>query len=148
MPDFDAIAVALAARYAPAQVTPPTGGYDNIRLSTADLPGQMTPLPTVLIFPDNGDFQTGNGTRTGGQEWLVRFYYNQIGDITRDMVALRKWLTVLVDQLRISAQLGGIVTVARVMTWKIGQMAYAGADYSGIELGVHIVADEPWAAVA
>jgi hypothetical protein len=145
--DFDASAIALAARFAPAQVTPPTG-YDNVRVSTADLPGQMTPLPTMLVFLDSGDFRTGNGTRQGGHDWLARFYYNQTGDLERDMVALRKWAGVLVDQLKLSVQLGGIVTSARVMSYQIGVLRYAGIDYSGIELRVHVVTDEGWAAAA
>jgi hypothetical protein len=147
MPDFDAISAALAARYAAGAMTAPTG-YDPIRVATADLPGQMTPLPTVLVFPDHGDFRAGNGTRLGGHDFLVRFYYSQIGDITRDMVALRKWLTVLADQHRDAVQLGGLVTLVTTMSWRIGQMAYAGMDYSGIEFGVHVVTDEGWAATA
>jgi hypothetical protein len=125
-----------------------TETYDPIRLGTADLPGQMTPLPTVLVFPSEGSFRTGNGMRQGGHDYLVRFYYNQAGDLERDTVALRKWLTVLVDQLRDATMLGGLVTVARVVSWKIGDLPYAGAMYSGIELGVHVVSDEGWAAVA
>jgi hypothetical protein len=148
---MDAITIALAARYAAAQVTPPTG-YDNVKLSTADLPPEMTPLPTVLVYPDHGDFTDveRNGTRFGSHAFMVRFYYNQIGDIERDMKALRQWLTVLVDQLKAAAQLGGTasVVVARVETWQIGTLHYAGADYSGVELRVGIQTAEGWGATA
>lgn len=147
MPDFDPITTALAGRFAAAVVTPPTG-YDNVKLSTGDLPEQMTPLPSVYVFPDRGAFATGGGTRTGVHGYFVRFYFNQTGDTERDMVALRKWLTVLVDQLKLSTQLGGIVSVARVETWQLGILHYAGKDYSGIELGVQIVTDEAWSAVS
>lgn len=147
MPDFDAIAVALAGRFDPAQVTPPAG-YDPIRLATADLPGQMTPLPTVLVFLDQGTFDTGAGSRQGGHDFLVRFYYDQAGDLARAQVALRRWLTILADQLRTSVQLGGIVATARVMGWKIGQLGYAGETYEGLELRVRIVTTEGWAASA
>jgi hypothetical protein len=147
MPDFDAIGTALAARFAAAAVTPPTG-FGNIRLSTADLPNGVATLPTVLIFPDTGDFATGNGTRLGIQDWLVRFYYAQTGDLTRDTNALRKWLTVLVDQLRDSVQLGGVVVYARVDGWRVGQLTYAGQDYSGLELRVRVQTSEAWPAVA
>lgn len=147
MPDFDAIAVALAARFAAGAMTAPTG-YRAMRLSTADLPGQLVPLPAVLVFPDNGAFTHSAGKRDSNHDFTVRFYYSQIGDITRDMVALRKWLTVLVDQLRGAAQLAGIVTQAKVMTWKIGTLSYAGEDYSGIELAVSVNVNEPWSPTA
>jgi hypothetical protein len=64
------------------------------------------------------------------------------------MIALRKWLTVLVDQLRLAAQLAGIVTQAKVMTWKVGVLSYANINYSGIELGVSINVNEPWSPVS
>jgi hypothetical protein len=147
MPDMYAVATALAARFAAAQVTPPAG-YQNIRKATAAPPNAMPVRPCVIVFPEDGEFRTGNGTRMGGSEWLVRFYFNETGDIARDQVALLKWLTVLVDQLKLSVQLGGTVTTARVDGYKIGVMGYGRKDYSGIELRVHIVTTEPWAAVA
>lgn len=149
MPDFDAISVALAARFiTPALAAPPAGGYDTVRASTADLPGQMVPLPAVLVFPDNGAFTHSPGKRDSVHDFLIRFYYNQVGDLTRDMVALRKWLTILVDQLKGAAQLGGIVTQAKLMTWKIGTLEYAGAFYTGIEFRVSVNVNEPWAPVS
>jgi hypothetical protein len=159
MPDFDAINTALVARFAPAQVTPPAGGYDNIRVATGDLPGQMTPLPTVLVFPESGTYdQRAAGKRDSVNTFIVRFYYNQTGDAERDFVALRKWLDVLSDQLRASVQLGGVtwssgvrvgeVTRAKVDTWKIGVMTYAGLQYSGIELSVSVLVNESLTMVA
>jgi hypothetical protein len=147
MPDFDAMATAIAARFAPAVVTPPTG-YDNIRVSTAALPNQMTPLPSVFVFLDSGGFPMyGSQKRQSGSEWAVRFYYNQVGDMERDQVALRKWATVLISQLT-SVSLGGIVDSARLVSFKFGILHYAGEFYTGIELGVHVVKDEAWGAVA
>lgn len=153
MPDFDAITTAVAARFAPAQVTPPAG-YQNVRSATADLPNLMPPLPCVLVFLDSGTFETGNGTRIGGREgqhtFTVRFYYSQNADLSRDMVALRKWLTVLVDQFRLAVQLGGLTGVTRVTvdSWTVGSFQYANDMYTGIEFGVGLVTSEPWAAVA
>lgn len=159
MPDFDAINTALVARFAPANVTPPAGGYDNIRVATGDLPGQMTPLPTVLVFPTSGTYdQKMGGKRDSTNMFMVRFYYNQIGDAERDFVALRKWLDVLSDQLRASIQLGGLtwttgvrvgeVTRAKVDGWRIGVLTYAGLPYSGIELDVSVFVNESLSFVA
>jgi hypothetical protein len=159
MPDFDAINTALVARFSAAQVTAPAGGYDTIRVATGDLPGQMTPLPTVLVFPTSGIYdQKAAGKRDSTNMFTVRFYYNQTGDAERDFPALRKWLDVLSDQLRASVQLGGLtwtsgvrqgeVTRAKVDDWKIGILTYAGLQYSGIELNVSVVVNESLTMVA
>ncbi len=147
MPDFDAIAVALAARFAPAQVTAPTG-YDPITISSGDLPESMYPTPCVLTFPETGTFRYFPSKRDSTHIFTVRFYFNQTGDLERDMIALRRWLTVLVYQLKVATQLGGIVTGARVMTWKMGTLTYASTQFSGLELGVEVSVNEGWVAVA
>ncbi|HKV68919.1 MAG TPA: hypothetical protein VJN72_12590 [Gaiellales bacterium] len=147
MPDFDAINTALAARFAAAAITPPTG-YDNVKISTGDLPTAMLPLPAVLVFPQSGDFTHYPGKRDSIHEYVVRFYYNQAGDLERDMAALRKWLTVLVDQLKLSTQLSGNVTLATVDSWTVGILEYTPNTYTGIELTCHVVVNEAWAAVA
>lgn len=145
--DFDAIASALAARFAAAQVTPPAG-YNNIVVSTANIPEELPRQPCVLVFLDTGDFETGNGTRIGGHNWLVRFYYSQETDMERHQVGLRKWATVLVDQLKTSVQLSGTVVVARVDGYTLGILNYAGQAYAGIELKIGVATSEGWAAVA
>jgi hypothetical protein len=147
MPAFDTITVALAARFGPGTTTPPTG-YDPITISTGYLPDQLLPTPCVLVTIDQGTFNHSAGKRDGVGRWIVRFYFNQIGDLERDMAALLAWGTVLVDQLKLAAQLAGIVTQAKVMTWKFGILPYAGVNYSGIELGVDINTNEAWSPVS
>jgi hypothetical protein len=90
--------------------------------------------------------------------FTVRFYYNQLSDLERDYVALRKWLDILSDQLRASVQLGGLtwssgtrqgeVTRAKVDGWKIGILTYANVKYTGIELAVSILVNESLVMVA
>jgi hypothetical protein len=146
--DFRAMAVALAARFAAAQITPPSG-YTNVRIATANPPNKLGGVfPQVVVFPEEGTFDYYPSKRDSGHDWTVRFYFSETQDIAREMVALESWLGVLADQLRISTQLGGTVTLAQITSWKIGVLEYAGKSYSGIELGVHIVANEGWAAVA
>jgi hypothetical protein len=142
---LDGACQALAARMA---ITPAPAGYDAIRLGTADLPNQMVPLPAVLVFPDDGEYETGNGTRTGSHGITVRFYYNQSGDLPRDTAALRAWHDALSVQLRDAAQLGGIVTSAAITGYKLGSMSYAGSDYSGIEYKVRVIISEAWSAAS
>lgn len=149
MADFDAIGTALAARYLAAQVTPPTG-YRNIRVATTALPNQISMLPAVLVFPEGGDFHTGNGTRVGQSKWTLRFYYDESGDLSRAQAALLAWATVLVSQLLGAVQLGGTAGVTRAVvdSWKPGTMTYAEKEFVGIELGVTVDTSEAWTAAA
>lgn len=153
MPDFDAINTALVARF--TGVTPPAGGYDAIRVATGDLPGQMVPLPAVLVFPVSGTFDQKMGARRDSANlFMVRFYYNQTGDADRDFPALRKWLTILSDRLAGAVQLGGLtwsggeVTRATFTGWRIGILTYANVQYSGIELDVSVLVNESLTMVA
>jgi hypothetical protein len=148
--DVNAITTAVAARFAAAQVTPPTG-YGNIRTATGSPPNAIPAMPAVVAFPEEGSFRTGNGTRIGVHAFTVRFYYAEARDLVRDAVALQKWTTVLVDQLRLSVQLAGSVAgVDRVTvdSWRIGILPYGTQEYSGIELSVGVETTEAWAAVA
>lgn len=147
MPDFNAIAEAVAARYAPGQVTPPAG-LDNVRQATADLPQAITKTPVVLIYPDSGELAPGNGTRLGEHRFLARFYFGLTRNLERETNACRRWLTVLVDQHGAAAQLAGLVAVVRTVDWRIGQMDYAGKTYTGIELGLQVVTSEAWTPTA
>lgn len=143
--DWQAISAALAARYAPAAVTPPAG-LEQIRSSTADLPQEITALPAVLVFPDSGAFDTGDGTRAGLHRFLVQFYLTQTVDLSRETNRCQKWLGVLADQLRTggAVQLGGLVDNCELATWRIALITYAGMTHAGIELGVNVTTSEGW----
>jgi len=145
--DFDAIATALAARYAPGLMSPPSG-LGALRLSTATLPQQVSVTPAVLVFPDSGTLEYGSSTRQGDALMKLQFLYSMGVDMARDSVALRKWLGVLLDQLRGAAQLGGIVASARVTGWRTVKITYGGGDFNGIELDVAVVTIEAWTATA
>lgn len=147
MPDYSAVAAAIAARYAPAQVTPPAG-LVNVRSSSADLPQALDALPCFLVFTDQGNLDPGNGTRLGSSNFLGRFYFAEAGDLARSTNAIVKWLTVLVGQHLTSLQLGGLVVAVRTRRWKIGTMNYAGKDYDGLELGLEAITSEPWSPTA
>lgn len=147
MSDMLAIAAAVAGRYDAAQMTAPTG-YDPIRYATHLPPNQMGPLPCVLVFADEGDWDAGNGTRLGVHQFTVRFYYDQTLDLPRAQAALLSWLTVLGDQHKASITLGGTVVAVSTVSWKLGQMPYAGEDYVGLEFRVRVVTSEGWGATA
>lgn len=138
--DMKAIADALAARYAPGLVTPPTG-YPNIVAATATPPNALPQAPYVVVWPKSGDLTYNPGQRKGEHEFLVNFYYaRHEGDIPRESAALLSWLGVLFDRLHGQMQLGlsTVVMKAMVMSWAIGALTYAGIEYDGITLTVHV----------
>lgn len=142
--DFDAIGTALAARWAPGVVTPPTG-LGNIRRSTADMPNRLTVLPYVVVMPDRGTLAPGNGSRLVEADWLVRFHFSRTKDLPRETNACRKWLGILIDQLVVGASLSGPpVAVARVLGYRVGILPYARLDYTGVELNVRTALTHGW----
>ena len=141
--DFLTIADALADRYDPTVVTPPTG-FKDITTSTARLPNNIPNTPFVIVWADNGElnYLKKSGVREGDHEFLVNFYYSKAeGDAPRQIEALLSWLGVLIDQLHGQPQLGlggNPVMKAFVMNWKLGTLVYGGTTYHGITLTVHV----------
>lgn len=143
--DYDAIGAALAARYAPGVVTPPSGITQNIRRSLIDLPNIAGPFPLVLVSPDAGELQAGQGSRLGTSDWFVRFYLCRTRNLPRETNQCRRWLGVLIDQLAPGANLSGSpIQVARVLRWRFGILPYARFDHTGIELNVRATHFEGW----
>jgi hypothetical protein len=138
--DMKAIADALAARYAPGVVTPPTG-YPNIVAATANPPNALLQTPYVVVWPQSGDLIYNPGQRKGEHEFMVNFYYARSeGDIPRESAALNSWLGVLLDRLHGQMQLGlsTVVMKAMTMSWSIGALTYAGTVFDGITLTDHV----------
>lgn len=135
--DTLAIAQALAARFAPAQVTPPTG-LQNIRLSTERLPDLISMPPTVLVFPPEEQFSYTPGSRQSVQDWPIRFYQAQTSTAGRTVEELYAWRPVLIGQLLPNSQLGqsgsGGVAWAAIVAARIGALTYAEVEFNGIEM--------------
>ena len=147
--DFSAHGTALALRFTAANCPAPAGGYQAIRYATNFPAAAVGPLPCVLVFPDEGRFETGNGTRSSYETWHVNFYYAETGTPEKDYKALQAWLGVLVDATKGAVQFGtGAVDRALVDSWRLGALPYGGKQYSGIELTVSIEAGESWAPTA
>lgn len=145
-PDWDAIGAAIAARYLPANLTAPAGlpTLGPIRTATQDLPSRKPVCPAVLVFPDRGTLEPGNGTRIGEARFLARFYLKPTVDLNRELNACRRWLVKLVDAHGTALQLGGLVVAVRTVDWRIGLLDYAGTDHTGVELGLQVVTSDGW----
>jgi hypothetical protein len=150
VPNFGTIAESIAARYAAPNLPATPAGARAIRSASANVPNNLPALPCVLVFPDQGAFDAGNGIRIGEEGWLVRLYYDQVagGSLERDSDQLRDWLSLLVDQHKASLQLSGAVLSTRTMGYRVGILTFAGTPYTGLELRVTTVTSEPWDASA
>jgi hypothetical protein len=144
--DVTAIADALAARYASANITPPTGEINNIRLATADPPQALDVFPAVLVFAmvEPAEFSFGANVRKGLVPFNVEFYLGTDGDLKRQARRLHAWAGVLLDATLTSTHLGLGAVVA--LTWarrmQIGVLEYAGAKIPGIAISVAITTSE------
>lgn len=149
--DFNAIAVALAVRFAAAAVTAPAGEA-NIQESTSALPDTITDEPTVLVFPPSDiTFGYGPSLRKGVAEYPVRFYIYKVASTARNATLLNKWVSALYAQLDGQVHLGQSaagVTHAVITRIQAGPLSYAGIEFHGIELTVEVHLSEGLNAVA
>lgn len=143
--DVSAIASAIAVRFAAAAITPPSG-YNDVALSTHELPNAIASLPTALVFPPAGSYAYGPGRRTGDLAFPVRFYVEQsAADRTRATKALYAWQSVLIDQIEGNFDLdqsgSGHVSHAVITSSSAGTLTYGDQEYAGLEftVNVHIV---------
>lgn len=145
MSNLQAIAQALAARFAPGSMTVPTGLVDVVA-STEVLPPTITATPIVLILPPEENFSYSPGTRTARQQWRAVFYYAQPGDVGAGVTDLYLWRDVLVERLIGRVQLGqsgsGGVAHAELAGARIGRVTYNEAVYLGVELGINVALSE------
>ena len=144
--DYFAIAGAIAARYVPGLVTPPAG-LTNIAAATATPPNALAQSPMVVVWANRGDWVVGaSEIRDVPAEFLLNFYYaKHVADMPRETAALHKWLGVLRDGLNGQMKLGlgaSGVLKAIVTSWQIGVLTYAGIEYDGITIVLHVWAQE------
>ena len=134
--DVQAIAQALAARFAPSNVTPPSG-LQNIRVSTEYLPDFIGAPPTVLVCPPEEQFAYTPGSRQSVQDWPIRFYEAQVTGPGRTVDRLYRWRSVLIGQLLDQTQLGesadGVAWVG-IVAARIGTLTYGDVEFQGIEM--------------
>jgi hypothetical protein len=137
---FLTIADALAARFAPANVTPPTG-YRNIAQSTARLQNNLANVPFVAVFPpEPGEIAVtiSPGRRITEIPFKVRFHFDRAsGDLSKITTALYAWAAVLFDQLQTNSKLGlagsGVMKSMPTTGPGFAVLPYAGTEYDGIE---------------
>lgn len=142
--DIKAIADALAARFAAAAVTPPTG-YDDTATATAELPNAITTTPTCLVFPPELESSFSGYKRSTNLVFPVRWYIAQTSDRPRSIQAVYAWQSYLLDQLEGSFDLdqtGSGVTHAVIVSASAGTGEYAEQEYAVVEFTVVVHVEE------
>ncbi len=141
--DYKAIANGLAARYAPAAVTPPTG-RKNITASAGQPPNGIPATPYVIVWPTDGDLVVGGNRVLGEHTFLVNFYLAKSeADLIKMYATLEEWLGVLLGQTFGATKLAVTgVLKAIPMRWQIGILPYGGTTYEGITITVHVWTEE------
>jgi hypothetical protein len=144
---FLTIADALAAKFVPAQVTPPTG-YRNITFATARLNNNIVNVPFVAVFPPApGEIEVtyvNQNQRTTVIPFKLRFYFEKSsGDLAEVTTALYSWATVLYDRLNTGNVLGlggnpGVMKTFVTSGPGFASLPYAGTEYDGIEWTVSV----------
>lgn len=149
--NIDGIAVALASKFA-GGLGLPTGITGDIAVATANPPNAVPETPAVIVFADSGRLVGGNQLRHGVHRFRVQFLLRLGVDVSRDEVELRQWLgdgtsdAGLLYRLHPGAaiQLGGLVSRCAIIDWRIGVIVYNRDEYSGIDMTVEAVTDDPW----
>jgi hypothetical protein len=149
--NLKAMAAAIAAAFAPAQITPPTG-EDPIISSTHLFPDAIGNTPRILVWPPRpAEFEYDPGMREGILVWPVRFFYHLNG-LQQRMEGLYDWATVLMARYPVSSEidlgLGSYVRLAYVGGFAITTFRYGlnpddAPEYPIIEIPVVTHVGEP-----
>lgn len=133
------IANALAARYAPASLTAPSG-YPAMRVSTAKLPNAIPTSPWTLVMPPKGSVVLGAQWVDYQMEFHVVFHYaKHTGDTARDAQALLSWLGVLLAATYGDMDLGvSGIRKAYPTSFELVVATYGGDEFYGWDISVMV----------
>ena len=148
--DSYAVAAAIAVRFSAANVTQPTG-YEDIKVSTAELPEAINVFPTVLVgHPSMSDATYAGGKRSFPLTYPVTLYLARHDGSPRRAHLLHDWVTATYGQMAGQLQLGlsTYVAWAEVASWRAGVVPYMGEEYDGIRYDVMVHINEVHTGVA
>lgn len=133
------IADALATRYAPGNVTPPSG-YPNIRVSTSRIPNKMPTSPWVLVMLPNGEAVLASQWVDYHLDYHVVFHYaKHSADVARDIAALLSWIGVLLTRTYADMDLGvSGVRKAYPVDFRLTVENYGGDEWYGWDITVRV----------
>ncbi len=137
--DLYAACNALAARY--AAVTAPTGEA-GIRAGYGQDPNDIAMVPTVVIFPVDGELIYEGGDKRGEYHVDAKLYLSKAAaDYKRLETSRQKWLVPLLGATDGQLQLGlasSGVQKAIPTSWEFAQLVYGSDTYDGIVIHLTI----------
>lgn len=131
------IADALALKYAPGTLTPPTG-YPAMRVSTARLPNAIPTSPWVLVMLPKGDVTLAPQWLDHSMAFHVLFHFaKHTGDLARDMTAMLSWIGVLLAATYADMDLGVTgIRKAYPTEYQLAVFTYGGTEFYGWDITV------------
>lgn len=143
------IADALAAKYAPGTLSPPSS-YPAMRVSTARLPNALPTSPWTLVILPEGEITLGAQELNHSMEFHVLFHYaKHTGDLARDMTAMLAWIGVLITATFADMDLGVTgIRKAYPTNYKLAVFTYGGDEYYGWDITVIVDFNEAQAMAA
>lgn len=149
--DSYAIAGAIATRFSAANVSPPSG-YEDIKVSTADLPQNISLFPTVLVMPPGTEAMGYNASRSRSLtlNYGVVLFLSRSDGSPRRAKAVHDWFTALYGQLAGQMMLGlsSYVALAYVSGMVAATVTYGGEDFDGLRFVVTVKVNEAYTPVA
>ena len=143
MPDFAAVADAIAARF--LGTTPPTGQPAIRAAYGAELPNAVTVVPCVLVYEPDDDWAAGMSSRHGTMTFPVYLVLAQ-SDQPRTSKALLDWRTALLTRLDGQQHLtAGVVQAVATKTGS-GKLTYGEQEWSCVVLTVVVTIAEAMSA--
>jgi hypothetical protein len=146
--DFLAIANGIAGRFAPANITPPTGLKNITFASATDGLDTISNFPAVVIYPPqpgDSELTTDSSGVKGQHDFTGRFYLGRSsGKYAQDFTALYKWWGVLIRQffgsIDTNSKLGLAPVVDKTLVTSGGVTIHeiAGVEYPVIELTIRV----------
>lgn len=135
----------LAARYAPANLSAPSGAVEPIKASFGQTPVSIPNTPAVYVEVDDGDVIAGSGTWDVVNHLIVNFLLaKKQGDTARVEAQRQIWLPALLAAPLGAMQLSqaGSVKSALPVRYEFAEIDAAGETFDGIRIFVDVTVRE------
>jgi hypothetical protein len=135
MADYQAIADAIAARYATIA---------GVQVATASPPNVLPATPAVVVWPIEGSVTFQGGRMLGEHDYRVALYHDRAaGDLATYMPALVGYIAPCLTALTGQAKLGlAEVAKALVTNWQMATLTYGGVEFVGLQITVRVWTEE------
>lgn len=140
---MQAIADAIALKYAPGTLTTPSG-QDAIRRVFSQAPNNIPEFPSIIVAPMHGKVVEGAQTWDLRASIEVQLYVGAMsGDLPRMDATRQAYLNTMLRAVVGSQSLGlSYVKSCMPVTWEFRTLEYAGAEYLGLIIDLELIIRE------